>query len=131
METLFGVHAQVSFKTKAAHTRGAYPRKMRTFLYVKKKRRIPWRISCCLAGAYLLANNFRRIPWRILLAHTSGAYSEKQRETERDRERERERERDRDREREREIERERGRERKKERERERKNGSTVSIRKFW
>ena len=102
-----------------AHRCGAYPRKITMLLTFEKQWRIPWRISCCLAGAYLLANNLRRIPWRILLAHTSSAYSEKQRETERDRERERKRDtkRGRDRETER-YKKDRERETKKERERE-------------
>ena len=128
---------------RRAHRCGAYPRKITMLLTFEKQWRIPWRISCCLAGAYLLANNLRRIPWRILLAHTSGAYfwrilreteRERQRETEREREiqregeterqrdtrkTERERERETKRERERDRERERGRERKRKTERER------------
>ena len=94
-----------------AHRCGAYPRKITMLLTFEKQWRIPWRISCCLAGAYLLANDLRRIPWRILLAHTSGAYSEKQRErkTERDRERQKETERDREKNRERNREKERDR----------------------
>ena len=100
-----------------AHRCGAYPRKITMLLTFGKQWRIPWRISCCLAGAYLLANNLRRIPWRILLAHTSGAYSEKQRETERETEREREIQREGETERQRDT-RKTVRERDKERERE-------------
>ena len=99
-----------------AHRCGAYPRKITMLLTFGKQWRIPWRISCCLAGAYLLANNLRRIPWRILLAHTSGAYSEKQRETERERQREKERYKERERQRDREIQ-ERQRERERQRDR--------------